>query len=197
MNGQMSKKFKFITVKESGLIRYSWNPSDKEKMKLEKNENIAKQIYNKIRYVEIIGLQQKTIDRPVRLEIRNIIKKMRCVSCGTNKDIEVDHKNGLYNDKRVLNIKTQKLEDFQPLCRHCNIEKREIIKKIKSTGIRPSATLHPIFSIFNIDFYDGDTSFDINNPNALVGVLWYDFMAFTRYIKDQFHHKNVENQNVL
>lgn len=198
MDGKMAKHYKFFTVKDSGEIRYSWIPTDNEKSEIKEEckeyIKISKKS-NKIRYIKIFGIQEKVINRPIRTDIRNIIKNQKCVSCGTKKDIEVDHKNGLYNDKRVLNLKTQVIDDFQPLCKHCNLEKREIIKKMKATGIRPSATEHPIFSIFNLKYIEGDENYNINNPNALVGVLWYDFIAFAKFIKSQFHQKNESNLN--
>jgi hypothetical protein len=96
-----------------------------------------------------------------------------------NTDIEVDHKNGLYNDPRVLNLKTQTLDDFQSLYSHCNKKKRETIKVMKETGIRYPATNIPQLS-FNIDYTYGDSTYDIKNCNTLIGTYWYDPVDFMK-----------------
>lgn len=192
IDSNFGKNYKFYTVNERGTKRCSWIPSKEEEKIIVHNINKIKNKLsgkgNKLRFIQIIGVQDKIINRPIRKNIRDIIIKKRCVSCGTNNDIEVDHKNGLYNDKRVLNVKTQTIDDFQPLCRHCNLEKRQIIKKMKETGKRPKATQHPMFKPFGIDFIYGDETFDINDPNALLGTLWYDFINFTTELI-QLHHK--------
>jgi hypothetical protein len=44
---------------------------------------------------------------------------------------EIDHKNGWKNDLSVMNPKTQKLEDFQPLSKSANDAKRQHCKECK------------------------------------------------------------------
>lgn len=177
-------KYKAITVNQSGKIRYSWCPKDDEQkeilkdLKKYKEENNLNSKGTSIELIRIYGLQNMDLSRKIRSDIINTLKTKKCVSCGTTNDIEIDHKNGLYNDPRVLNIITQQLTDFQPLCRHCNLEKRQIIKKMKKTGIRPSALQHPLFKFFGVSFTSGDETFNIKDPNALVGTLWYDFEDF-------------------
>ena len=56
-----------------------------------------------------------------------------------NTRIEIDHKDGRKNDERVSDISTQKLEDFQPLCKAANDAKRQICKKCKETNKRWNA----------------------------------------------------------
>lgn len=51
--------------------------------------------------------------------------------CGSKSHLVTDHKNDLYNDIRVLNSKTQTVDDFQCLCNHCNLQKRQISKQTK------------------------------------------------------------------
>ena len=109
---------------------------------------------------------------------------MGCVACGSKSDLTTDHKNDLYNDPRVLDMKTQKREDFQCLCRHCNLLKRQICKKTKEEKKRYGATNIPGIAIFGVDFIEGDETFDINNPNAMVGTYWYDVVAFMEHIKN-------------
>lgn len=186
-------KYKFYTVKKNGKILYSFSPTKEEQLCIEK-EVYEYRLKNKIEnlrgncimLIKIVGVQDKCLNRPIRQDIRDIITQQRCVSCGTNNDIEVDHKNGLYNDARVLDKKTQLIEDFQSLCRHCNLEKREVVKKMKETGKRPSACQHPLFSLFKVDFLQGNEGFDPKDPNALVGTLWYDFLHFQKTVYNNY-----------
>lgn len=53
-----------------------------------------------------------------------------------NTKIEIDHKDGRKNNMRVSNQSTQKIEDFQPLCKAANDVKRHICKECKRTDIR-------------------------------------------------------------
>src|SRR5210317_1518652 len=62
-------------------------------------------------------------DRPIRNDIHKYHKNKGCVVCGSTSDLVTDHKNDLYNDSRVLNTKTQTIDDFQCLCNHCNLQK--------------------------------------------------------------------------
>jgi 5-methylcytosine-specific restriction endonuclease McrA len=120
-------------------------------------------------------------NRPIRKDIR-IYHTTACVVCGSMSDLVVDHKNDLYNDPRVLCVSTQTIDDFQCLCNHCNLQKRQVCKKTKETGKRYKATNIPMLKIYNIDFIQGDESFNPNDVNALVGTFWYDPVAFMIFI---------------
>lgn len=50
--------------------------------------------------------------------------------CGTseNTKIEIDHKDGRKNDERVADLKAQKLDDFQPLCKAALSAKERLLK---------------------------------------------------------------------
>ncbi len=78
--------------------------------------------------IKLIGFDSDKGTRGVRLDIKNIISKQNCVHTGfrstTQNPIEVDHKNGRYNDYDVLDLLRQKVDDFQPLCRQANLHKR-------------------------------------------------------------------------
>jgi hypothetical protein len=54
----------------------------------------------------------------------------RCIWCGSTDRLEVDHKNGRYNDI------SNNVNDFQILCKSCNDKKRERCKKCVLTGQR-------------------------------------------------------------
>lgn len=122
--------------------------------------------------------------RPIREDIRDFHLKTGCVVCGSNSELRVDHKNDLYNDPRVLSSKTQNKEDFQCLCNHCNLQKRQVCKIMKETGIRYKATNIPQLSIFGIDYIDGGEIFDIKDPKTLVGTYWYDPITFMEKLRE-------------
>jgi hypothetical protein len=80
---------------------------------------------------------------------------------------------------RVLNSRTQKLSDFQPLCKHCNDVKRDAIKKMEQDKRRPSAIDIPIFKALELPSYThGNEHYDILDPNWAIGTYWYDPIAF-------------------
>lgn len=115
--------------------------------------------------------------RPIKNTIKHYHRKFPCIICGT-KNTVCDHKNDLYNDKRVLNTLTQTVEDFQPLCNNCNLRKRTVsLKTIKEKKRQPPP---PVILAMNggIRFTSGDENFDPDDPNAMVGTYWYDPIAF-------------------
>lgn len=182
--------YKFATMSSSGkTINIFWN-CDKEEEELirgdfMKNCKIIKGT-TKVYYFKIFGLKDKIEDnntgntRNIRKDIKEYYKDKPCVVCGSNSELVCDHKNDLYNNLRVLNLKTQLITDFQSLCIHCNLQKRQISKKTKELNKRYSAKNIPQLSIYNIEFISGDENYDINDPNAMVGTYWYDPIEFVK-----------------
>ena len=137
----------------------------------------------KLEEIRTVGFNtEKTDTRPIGKKIRDFYRNSCCVVCGTQ-EIIIDHKNDLYNDPRVLNVETQTVEDFQPLCNACNLRKRQVCKKSKELGKRHRATSIPMLKIFGVDFIEGDETLDLENPNAMVGTYWYDPVRFMEHIK--------------
>lgn len=127
------------------------------------------------------GIQNKSYRRPIGIKIKKYFKEnnlMNCIACGSKSNLEIDHKNGLYNDIRVLNIKTQLHSDFQILCKHCNNQKRHTYVIMKKTGVRYSATNIKSLNILNVKYTSGDEKYDVDNPNTMVGTYWYDPVKF-------------------
>lgn len=141
----------------------------------------------KIEAIRINGINTEKNNskyRPIRDDIRRHYLNKTCVVCGSSSSLVIDHKNDLYNDRRVLNIKLQNLNDFQCLCNHCNLQKRQIMKKTLQTGKRYGATNIPMLSIYGIDFIEGNEFFDKMDINAMVGTFWYDPIKFMEYINE-------------
>jgi len=124
--------------------------------------------------------------RNIRQDIKNYHYK---TGCGSKSNLVIDHKNDLYNDPDVLNVNTQKIDDFQCLCNHCNLQKRQVCKYTKENKKRYGATNIPQLKIFNIDFIFGDESINLNDKNGLKGTYWYDPIAFMEHIKKSFIYK--------
>lgn len=87
------------------------------------------------------NLSNKHFNQSIRPDIKKHYRHQRCVMlgvCGTSENtrIEVDHKDGRKSDERVSNTKTQRLDDFQPLCKAANDVKRQICKECRKTNKR-------------------------------------------------------------
>lgn len=113
---------------------------------------------NSVDRIKLDGFNKTTsFQQAIRKDISEAIRQKRCVMLGVNGNsvntiIEVDHKDGRKNDLRVSNMSTQRLEDFQPLCKAANDIKRQICKRCAESDKRWNAR--------NIegnpyDFYEG------------------------------------------
>ena len=122
--------------------------------------------------IKIIGLRKvEPTNRHVPSYIRNALKGAKCVVCGTSNDIVIDHKDGFYEKMDLWS------GDFQALCNHCNLVKRQRYKEItdeKETE-RLSANTIPHLELFSDKF------------NCLVQEesFWYDPCAYTKRIYDR------------
>ena len=122
----------------------------------------------------------KRFNQNIRKDIRDEIKSRKCVMLGVNGNsentkIEVDHKDGRKTDMRVSDMATQKLEDFQPLCKAANDIKRQICKECKRNDKRWDAR--------NIDgnpysFYEGDENYTAEL--GCVGCYQYDPVEYRK-----------------
>ncbi len=97
---------------------------------------------NSIDAIRLNGYNKEPVfNQTIRKDIRDIFKTQNCVMLGVNgssenTQIEIDHKDGRKDDWRVSNPKTQRPEDFQPLCKAANDVKRQICKRCKETDRR-------------------------------------------------------------
>ena len=198
LDGNFGKKYKVCTVKMNGKRCYSrnWDRSNIETEHIEKtlselsiNNLKTDSKGNRIKFIKIFGLNDDKTNRAIRKDIVAHYRNMTCVSCGSRSNIEIDHKNDLYNDPRVWDLNTQTLDDFQPLCKHCNDQKRQIVKRMKETNKRYGATNIPMLKCFGIDYIKGDETVDLNDPNWGIGSYWYDPVAFMDGVMDKIKKK--------
>ena len=184
-DGTFAKEYKIVTVNRRD-IRYSWSDiSDEEKSRIEEDFLDKDRNNNGILYIKSYGKQEKDncLTRRISEHIKNEFKNQPCVVCGSKNDIIIDHKNQLYNDSRVLNIKTQRLDDFQSLCNHCNLQKRQVTIIMNKTKKRYSAYNIPSLRHLDIEFTSGNSDYDENDPNWGIGTYWYDPVEFIKQCK--------------
>lgn len=115
--------------------------------------------------------------RNIRKDIVEAISSKRCVILDTASRIEVDHKNGRYDELSNTDPKTQKLEDFQPLTRTANIAKRQHCKECRESKKRYDAR--------RLGYKDGWFVGDEDTPNC-IGCYWYDPVTFNKHISKDF-----------
>ncbi len=113
----------------------------------------------------------------IRPEIKKAIRKQHCAVLGTS-DPEVDHKNGMKNEGRVMKNEDQKLSDFQPLSKAANDAKRQYCKECRRTGIRYDAKKLG----YPISYYAGGANHNMEE-DACVGCYWYDPLEFKKHLK--------------
>lgn len=113
----------------------------------------------------------------IRSDIKQHYKQKRCVVLGTSNP-EVDHKNGWKNDDSVMNVATQKMEDFQPLSKAANDAKRQFCKECRATGERFDAKRlgYPMSYCKGCKMHDGTAT-------GCEGCFWYDPIEFRKHLK--------------
>lgn len=112
-------------------------------------------------------------------EIKNVIKNQRCVILGTSNP-EVDHKNGMKNEARVMANEDQRLSDFQALSKAANDAKRQFCKECKETGIRYNATQMG----YPMPYYKGGPEHN-GQEDGCEGCFWYDPIEFRKHLRER------------
>jgi hypothetical protein len=139
--------------------------------------------FGKITALRTIGHSDNELygaTRPVRPDIKTYFKKLPCLHCGSTSGVVADHKNGLYNDPRVLNTETQINEDFQPLCKGCNTIKREWERKTRVYKKRQPPPPSILLLSGGASFTIGDETLEENDTEWYKGTYWGDIDAFCR-----------------
>lgn len=131
---------------------------------------------NGIDRIRLAGLNNGDYSQHIRTDIKRTIKSQRCVVLGTSNP-EVDHKNGMKNEDRVMRNEDQRLEDFQPLSKAANDAKRQFCKECRRTQIRFDAKLLG----YPMSYYAGTAHHNFEE-NACVGCYWYDPIEFKKHL---------------
>ncbi|MBR8461358.1 restriction endonuclease [Campylobacter sp. faydin G-105] len=136
---------------------------------------------NSIDAIRINGFNtNQNFNQNIRQDIRDYYKNKKCVMLGINgksenTKIEIDHKDGRKVDLRVSDISTQKLEDFQLLCKAANDAKRQICKICKEKNKRWDAKNIPGNPY---SFYEGDENY--TNELGCRGCYQYDPVEYRK-----------------
>ncbi|MBP3722260.1 MAG: hypothetical protein J6I62_03290 [Selenomonadaceae bacterium] len=133
---------------------------------------------NSIDRIRLNGFNNDEFSQHIRSDIKKVIKSQRCVVLGTSNP-EVDHKNGMKNESRVMKNEDQKLSDFQPLSKAANDAKRQFCKECKKNKIRYDAKKLG----YPMSYYAGEAHHN-NEENACIGCYWYDPLEFKRHLKE-------------
>ena len=134
---------------------------------------------NGIDAIRLNGFNNGTFSQHISAEIKRTIGSRRCVILGTSKP-EVDHKNGMKNEARVMQNENQQLSDFQPLSKAANDAKRQFCKECMRTGIRYDAKKlgYPISYYYGTAEHNGE-------ENACIGCFWYDPIEFRKHLMEK------------
>lgn len=170
------KKFNYSSVLANDINCYSENLSDEIPKDL-LNAFLENNTGNGILGIFVHSRKDCIISRPIRNDIKKQISKLNCVVCGTNTTV-CDHKNDLYNDPMVLDKKTQSIDDFQPLCNHCNLQKRQVCIRENENGKLYSAKNIKRYNIHNFEFPWEKKIYDKSDKHCKIGTFWYDPVQF-------------------
>ena len=130
---------------------------------------------NRIVAVQTLGFRTTVENHSIPLKVRKELKNKPCAILGVvTSDMEIDHKNGKYNEE------VYKEDDFQPFTKAVNDAKREHCKRCNSTGCRFKASLLG----YSVDFIEGD-----ENSDTCQGCYWNDPQKFNRVISAQYNKK--------
>ena len=124
---------------------------------------------------------------------KNIRKKVlekygfKCIWCGSKDKLEVDHKNGRYNTK------TDKITDFQILCKSCNDKKRQRCMKCRETNQRYNVQEEISSVLYKSAYITGNEQYI--EIHGCKGCFLYDIEDF--YLKHDKHHINQHEINLV
>ncbi len=131
---------------------------------------------NKTDAIRTVGFNNGSYSQHIRADIKKQIQNRRCVVLGTSNP-EVDHKNGMKNEDRVMQNEDQRLSDFQPLSKAANDAKRQFCKECKKTGIRYDAKQLG----YPMSYYKGSAKHNYEE-DACIGCFWYDPIEFRKHL---------------
>lgn len=134
---------------------------------------------NGIDRVRLNGFNNSDYSQNIRADIKRVIKAQRCVVLGTSNP-EVDHKNGMKNEDRVMRNENQQLSDFQPLSKAANDAKRQFCKECRRSGKRYDAKNLG----YPMSYYTGTAEHHMEE-DACVGCYWYDPIEFKKHLKQK------------
>ena len=132
-------------------------------------------------YIELTGKRDTVTQRPIRKDIRNSLlsgdpKCSHSNSGSLSSDkLIIDHRNGRYNDPRVLDVDTQNEKDFQILSNRFNLMKRSDCEECVKTDLR--------FDAKKLGYPKSVCSGSLKYEGTCVGCYWYGPKEFRQSLK--------------
>lgn len=130
---------------------------------------------NKVIAIKVDGFRETIENHFIPQSVRVSLRGKPCAVLGVlTSDMEIDHKNGKYNNNEY------QPDDFQPFTKSVNDAKREHCKHCNATGCRFKASTLG----YSVDYIEG-------NENSLTcqGCYWNDPQKFNRIISAQYSKK--------
>ena len=159
-----------------------WARSDNSSY-LGKKYKITRNLKNgSVSEIKLDGLNINPKYRYIRKDIVKTISHQNCSILDIGTRIEVDHKNGRYNDKNLIDPSKQKITDFQSLCKTANDAKRHHCYVCIRSKKRYDAK--------RLGYSCGWIKGNINNLNC-IGCYWYDPKKFNKVISKDFKQKEI------
>ena len=120
-------------------------------------------------HIELQGFNVNPKKRPISKKVRDALKGKPCVVLGVGR-VQIDHKNGRYNNAGLTDTANQNADEFQPLSECVNYAKRQHCKRCAATGKRFDATTlgYTVAQVKGNGTYHG----------TCVGCYWYDPQEF-------------------
>lgn len=133
----------------------------------------------KVAAIQLDGPNHNSVKkhRVIRRDIRTKIVQQRCAVLDVSSNIEVDHKNGKYDDLSNIALDGQKITDFQPLSKAANDAKRQHCKQCIRDGKRYDAR--------RLGYKEGWVVGD-ENTAPCIGCYWYDPRRFNQLISKDY-----------
>lgn len=133
----------------------------------------------KVSAIQLDGPNHNSVKtyRSIRKDIRDTITHQRCAVLDVGSNIEVDHKNGKYDELSNIDMDNQKLQDFQPLSKAANDAKRQHCKQCIREGKRYDAR--------RLGYKEGWVVGD-ENTAPCIGCYWYDPKRFNELISRDY-----------
>lgn len=141
-------------------------------------EHLAGRIYS----IKCDGpVRENYAKQNIRKDIYDAVISKKCAILNISTNIECDHKEGMKDDSRLNDLSSQRVSDFQPLCKTANDAKRSHCKKCIAKKKRFDAKLLG----YKESFIYGD-----ENTRSCVGCYWYDPKEFNKVISEDFVKKD-------
>jgi hypothetical protein len=173
-----NKKFNYSVIYSGKKEPKTYSENEDDKVPEELLASFSETKGNGIVGIYVYSKRTNYQKRPIHKTIHEQITSGSCVVCGTRSDIICDHKNDLYNDERVLDQTTQVPDDFQALCNHCNLQKRQVCREENANQRVYSAKNIEPYKQYKFEFPWEKKAFDPKDVNCKRDTYWYDPVEF-------------------